>query len=459
MPSAEPVPSFCDFADLYAAWVRRLPEDATVVEVGSWLGASAVQWAEEARRAQRATRLICIDTFAGIADENFRDNEDGREMRRQQDVCLAAYGSLRPAFDRHVAPYGAQVEGRTQDSLTAAATFARESVDALFLDDDHTAAHVTRELDAWWPAVTPGGWVAGHDYDWPSVAGAVEAFAATRRLPVVQVSQRCWQLLKPGPVSWTVPPAARKALVAVCCNERSVYRQTADSLVRLGWGLRVAKACKAADFVDLAFTWVDQALTVDGLRELALRHALRAHYSHLIFLDADMTWPPDVLARLVRHHDRGVVSGLYHLKTWPHWPVAFTSGTWNARDQVFDYTHDVEVTDDAAELRPEALVGLGCAIVPTVLGYLLDTPWFHYRTNARMGLVAITEDVPFCEAVRAAGCPIWLDPTIACHHLGVQAVGSPHYTRARYDVAWAETEQAPPWPHQVAAPREKAGRR
>lgn len=453
MRASEPeIPGWTDFADLYAAWARRLPEDAQVVEVGSYLGKSALCWGRETRLAGKRTRLTCYDTFTGVPEELIHD----AGYRAHQRTWLRDNGgTLRPVFDRHVAPLGDQIEAHTVDSLTASTRHAPETLDALFLDDDHSYEHVKAELAAWWPALKPGGWLAGHDFDWPTVKLAVLEFAAAHQLTVLEVSQRSWQLRKPGPLTWTVPPPARKALVAVCSNERTIFRQTAESLVRLGWGGRLIKAMRAADFVDIQFTWVHSSPRVDALRDQTLLLAAKQHCSHVVFLDADMTWPETVLADLLPHHDQGIVSGHYRLKGWPHHPVAFHDRRWNTREQIWDYVYDLDALG-ATGLRRELLVGMGCCLVPTVLAYVLPRPWFRYQRSAATGMPSVTEDVAFCEAATEIGCPIWLDPTIVCHHGNVDFVGETHAARATFDLQWLEKGEAPPLPHELVLEEKEA---
>ena len=446
MGQAQAVPGWCDFADLYAMWLRRFPETATIVEVGSYVGASALAFGELARRRGTRHRLICLDTWAGVPRACFADPAHAD----QQDAWIRAHGSLLPLFRQNTADVAAWLEPRTGHSLEAVHTFADASVDAVFLDDDHDTAHVAQELRAWWPKVRPGGYLAGHDGDWPSVQAALRAWAVKVGVPVLPASERSWLVRKPASWHWEIPPAARVCLVAVCCNERTVPAQTAESLAALGWGAAVLRACESAGFADVQFQWFKDQPRVDGLREVAALAACRRQASHLLFLDADMTWPADVLVKMLAHHNRGIVSGRYHLKAWPHWPVALKDGRWNAREAVTDYYYD-EGAQDGTALRPEELVGLGCALIPTDVFRVLPRPWFDYRRNALTGLPTITEDVPFCEAARAHGVPVWLDPTIACGHVANPVITGQTHARAMFDRAWLERNERPPLPHELSA--------
>ncbi len=56
-----------------------------------------------------------------------------------------------------------------------AARMVPEICDLVFLDADHRTEPTRAAIRAWLPKVRPGGILAGHDYDWPSVAEAVAA--------------------------------------------------------------------------------------------------------------------------------------------------------------------------------------------------------------------------------------------------------------------------------------------
>ena len=50
------------------------------------------------------------------------------------------------------------------DSAGAAARFADESFDLVFVDADHSESAVRRDVSAWLPKLRPGGVIAGHDF-------------------------------------------------------------------------------------------------------------------------------------------------------------------------------------------------------------------------------------------------------------------------------------------------------
>ena len=59
------------------------------------------------------------------------------------------------------------------DSLDAASQFAGGSIDMLYMDTDHSSEQVEREIDAWLPKIKNGGFIAGHDFNMPTVFNVV----------------------------------------------------------------------------------------------------------------------------------------------------------------------------------------------------------------------------------------------------------------------------------------------
>ena len=49
------------------------------------------------------------------------------------------------------------------------------SLDFVWIDGDHTTDACTADIAAWLPTLKPGGWILGHDINWPTVKAAVDA--------------------------------------------------------------------------------------------------------------------------------------------------------------------------------------------------------------------------------------------------------------------------------------------
>lgn len=217
--------------------------------------------------------------------------------------------------------------------------------------------------------------------------------------------------------------ADRRCLVAIVHNWPVLFRATAQSLMELGWGNRVEVAKEHHGFAEIAFAWYSGSPRVDALRDQAGADAVAGGFSHLLFLDADMVWPTDVLDRMLAHHDRGIVSGFYTLKSPPYTPVALTNGVRTEGSVVTTYEHDVDAAlDDRPDLRPQQVVGMGCTLIPTsIFAQLGARPWFAYGIDDE-GWPMVSEDVAFCEKARSAGVSVWLDPLVRCGHVTTQIV-------------------------------------
>jgi len=221
--------------------------------------------------------------------------------------------------------------------------------------------------------------------------------------------------------------ADRRCLVAICHNLPIVLRETAQSFMELGWSNRVRMACEANGFSEIAHAWYFRSPLVSCLRDAAVVDALASGFSHVLFLDADMVFPTDVLSRMLRHHDRhGIVSGLYVQKGPPYHPIALRAGQ-KQRSGVTLYQHDDGPFDGS--LRAQDVVGMGCTVIPTqVFRDIGARPWFEYQNDGN-GWPMVSEDVPFCQRAAAAGWCIWLDPTVQCGHCITEVKTSLHFTR------------------------------
>jgi hypothetical protein len=461
-----------DFGDLYRQWVDQLTDGCHIVEVGAFKGKSTAFLATEIANSGKRIQFDTIDTWQGSPEH--ADDPDVRE------------GRLYETFLSNIAPVADYVRPRRLPSVEAAQTYPDGSLDAVFLDGDHSTQAVVDDCQAWWPKLKPGGVLAGHDRDWPTVARGAKACEQLFGVKLHPVSSRSWLMQKPVPVDdWSVPEEERALVVAVCSNERSIYRQTVQSLFRNFFGRRVTEALQAHGWQDAEPLWVDQFPSVAAQRDYAMMAAATMGASHVLFLDADMTWTKDatLLARMLAHHSAGIVSGVYHLKTWPYWPVVFRDPfieddryiaprveAWQqevaalraagrpeeaarleAKPPRAAYTVGYHYCRDEVEgddLFPVSMIGMGCALVPVQVIRHLPRPWFEYMPG-RDGLPSVTEDVAFCARARAIGCPILVDPTIKCGHIGQQEITLPWYQRAGVEMRLLETADDGPRPDEA----------
>jgi hypothetical protein len=148
----------------------RKPDAGTWVEVGSFNGESS----SLILGFKKVKKLYCIDSWTNVP----------------------GYGDFtiqKPLFFKRMRPEVAS--GRCvpmeMSSAEASASFPAASVDAAYLDGDHSYEFVKSDLEHWFPKVKKGGFLCGHDYlhggkekdAWPGVTKAVDEFVASHGLP------------------------------------------------------------------------------------------------------------------------------------------------------------------------------------------------------------------------------------------------------------------------------------
>jgi hypothetical protein len=99
----------------------------------------------------------------------------------------------------HLKPYEDKYTWFRTPSLSVTnEQIADESVDAIFIDGDHSYEAVSKDLPFWWNKLKKGGWLLGDDYDscWPETQKAVNDFAEKNNLKIEFLSKP--DSIKPG---------------------------------------------------------------------------------------------------------------------------------------------------------------------------------------------------------------------------------------------------------------------
>lgn len=144
-------------------------------------------------------------------------------------------------------------------------------------------------------------------------------------------------------------------------------------------------------------------------REKIAQAAIKFGCTHVFFVDCDMEFGPDTLARLLAH-DKDIVGTLYNYRgILP--PQGVTKFFGKHGEPV------IEITDMPETLFKVAGIGTGCCLVKTSVFKEVEPPYFPMEWD-KNGDVYLTEDIGFCEKVRAKGYDVWCDPTIKVNHIG-----------------------------------------
>lgn len=145
----------------------------SIVEVGTWLGASAINMANLSE-----SPIICIDTFLGSNEILWRQNN-------VQDLTK----NFTQIYDQFCANItfqnlNQQISPLPMTSSSASELFDKEEVkaDLVYLDAGHQYREIYADLQDWWPLTNKV--LIGDDYSsqWPGVIQATNQFVNEENL-------------------------------------------------------------------------------------------------------------------------------------------------------------------------------------------------------------------------------------------------------------------------------------
>jgi len=158
-------------------------------------------------------------------------------------------------------------------------------------------------------------------------------------------------------------------------------------------------------------------------RTYLVNYALEHGFTHIMWIDSDMTFPSDTLLRLFKH-DLDIVSCICYSRQGNHSPCAYMSV------RKGDKTHSgsltpIDIKDDMPELIEVDGCGAAMMLVKTDV-YKKVGKRFHewYEPKWNLG-----EDLSFTERAKKCGFKIWCDTTIDIGHIGSAVYGRGDYKR------------------------------
>ena len=160
-----------DLFALYKKVVEIFPSGSHFVEVGSFLGKSAVFMAVEIINSGKRIKFDCVDHWRG--SEEHYDNE-------KIDV-----ENLYEKFLENIEPVKNVINPIRADSIDASKLYQPNSLDFIFIDASHDEQSVKKDLAYWMPRIKEDGMIAGDDINNAGVAKAVKWFFDTAKLEIV----------------------------------------------------------------------------------------------------------------------------------------------------------------------------------------------------------------------------------------------------------------------------------
>ena len=173
-------------------------------------------------------------------------------------------------------------------------------------------------------------------------------------------------------------------------------------------------------FVDLqkddftSYAIIKNALIYNARNTIA-REAIRHGFDRVLWLDSDVTVPPDALIKLSQDMDNGLdfVSGVYFMKTMPTKPVVY-SDVWyevTSNEASAGATNIEQFEDVVFEIGGS---GFGC-VMTSVLMLKKLVERYGAPFTPMMGL---GEDIAFCWRAKQNGYKLFCDGRVKCGHIG-----------------------------------------
>lgn len=160
-----------------ASTLREL-QPKTVVEVGSWKGASAVFMCKTLLEQGIEPKILCVDTWLGGVDHWQQATlRDAMQIRfGYPELCQQFVSNiLHEGLEKFIVPLPT-----TSRNAAKLLRGSKVLVDFIYIDAGHDEDDVLEDLRAYWPVLRRGGVMMGDDYKphvWPGVVRAVERFA------------------------------------------------------------------------------------------------------------------------------------------------------------------------------------------------------------------------------------------------------------------------------------------
>ncbi|NQV57296.1 MAG: class I SAM-dependent methyltransferase [Rhodospirillales bacterium] len=167
----------------------------TIIEVGTWKGASAIHMARLATRHNPNSLVICIDTWLGSA-AHWTDPTERVQLGLKQGYPTLYYRFLdnvvAAGLTEHILPIPLPAA-----SALAVLSQVEAVGDLIYIDADHDAMNVYSDVSGYWPLVRGGGAMFGDDYlaNWPGVVKSVNLFAEKNGITLGTYQEK-WLLRK-----------------------------------------------------------------------------------------------------------------------------------------------------------------------------------------------------------------------------------------------------------------------
>ena len=125
---------------------------------------------------------IMVDPYVPYSNDVFSDSV--QNVYRDGSETLSNFDQFLNIVMEELCDYKDKINHIRKPSIESAKEVEDGSLDAIFIDGDHSYKAVKEDLDAWWPKLRIGGTLCGDDYWMEDVSRAVHEFASENGLEI-----------------------------------------------------------------------------------------------------------------------------------------------------------------------------------------------------------------------------------------------------------------------------------
>lgn len=173
----------------------------TVVECGSWKGASALHMGSLLKRETSPAldfTIYCCDTWLGGIDHELTQQNPTSVLKRERGYPVLyqqfLFNVAKAQLTQHIVPV-------VQTSVNAARLLRAHRIvaDLCYIDGSHEGMDPFHDILAYWPLLRKGGIMFGDDWGFPDVKASVMRFLCETKLyhRLELVDDNFWIIRKP----------------------------------------------------------------------------------------------------------------------------------------------------------------------------------------------------------------------------------------------------------------------
>lgn len=175
---------------------------------------------------------------------------------------------------------------------------------------------------------------------------------------------------------------------------------------------------------EVAYTLMQNSLIYDARNSIA-QNAIRSGFDRVLWLDSDVTFKPDTLARLAADMDSGrdFISGLYFMRALPTKPVLYSEIGYQVTDNEAEVTSKVFTNYPKDTLFQCAGSGFGCVLTSTTLLKAMVEKYGAPFTP----MMGLGEDLSFCYRAAHDGFKLFCDSRVKLGHIANVEITEGHF--------------------------------